>query len=322
MSEGIKTALNPNKIIKLYRTGNNTKTWRSTISDIIGGVSSENDASSNITASPDKQMFTFGEDKSTDVQDNIDLLMTNDPEKFKNNVGTATPVRQFFDKLNGGTGNSYIDGAIKAVKIVSKAADIFRAADNTMNGAETETSLQFTPWMADIKSWNGQYNSLTFTYNFSFAMGQYGLWDAKEEVVKPAFNLIAPVFPQYINALYSRGPIPNILNLATNLIGNLKEFADNEEEGEAADDGWLSRIGRKLDNLLLSTYGNFVWDIEFGTMIHIKRCMITNGTAEFSKETDTNGFPIGATVTLTFDSSMPLALSADSDSHMAARFGK
>ena len=163
-------------------------------------------------------------------------------------------------------------------------------------------------------------------------MGQYGLWDAKKEVVIPAFNLIAPVFPQYLDAAYVAGPIPNSMNFATNLISGLfgaDKKARNSaggsadapaEEEEEIDNTFLGSIANVLDEILLNAYSNFLWDIEFGEYLKIKRCIITNGDLEFSKETDDKGYPVYAKVELSFKSMLPPALSADRSEHMAIRF--
>jgi len=317
-----KPALNPNKVIHLYRFGKAEKdySWRNTISSIFQHLKSEEGNSLS------NYMFPTSE---IDVDPGIELLMTEDPEKFKNSFSTTTPIRSFFDKVTTLAGK-YGEYAKIAWNVVETGINAVSAVKTGFDSNGFNTSKQITPWVTGAPSWDGNTKPLTFSYPFTFSMGQYGLWDAKKEVMIPAFNLIAPVFPQYLDAAYVAGPIPNSMNFATNLIGsffgkgNKTESSSNTSTDDATDDhpddNFISGIARWIDELLLGAYENFLWDIDFGGHLKMRRCIIQNGDLEFSKETDENGFPVYAKVTLQFISMLPPALSSDSGRHMAMRF--
>ena len=313
-------ALNANKIIKLYRFGKPNKTWKTTIATIFQDINNAQEKKA------DKFMFPTS---GVNVEPGIELLMTDDPEKFKNSFGTTTPVKTFFDKITTATGK-YGQYAKTIVETAAQVTNAVNAITNSFSeGTGYQTSRQLNPWVAGAPSWDGNLTPLNFSYNFTFSMGQYGLWDAKKEVMIPAFNLIAPVFPQYLDAAYVAGPIPNAMNFATNLISALttrrkERKAEKEANKDTTEDDETTMMGavaNYLDELLLGAYENFLWDIDFGGHLKFKRCIIKGGDLEFSKETDDQGYPVYAKVHLEFTSMLPPALSADSSKHQAMRFG-
>ena len=77
--------------------------------------------------------------------------------------------------------------------------------------------------MTGVKAWDGSQEGFKFEYEFSFAMGQYGLWNAKEEVVKPILNLIAPALPRSIDNFSMNGPFPTVIQLLSQMVKNVGE---------------------------------------------------------------------------------------------------
>ena len=108
--------------------------------------------------------------------------------------------------------------------------------------------------MTGVKAWDGSKGGFSFEYEFSFAMGQYGLWNAKEEVVKPILNLIAPALPRSMDNFSMSGPFPTAIQLLSQMVKgawtNIKDNAWNKIKGFLNNDSDSKDASDAIDNEL------------------------------------------------------------------------
>ena len=320
--------INDKRIITISRSGSvNSESWKKNLSRLLSGQKKRSNKSIST-------MFNTLEE--WDVKDEVHLLMTeNKPIKISNE--SDTPLRP----LSKGFSNSSIIGKIGNIVTMGLTAwDAWKSA-----GTDSNTSGKFDPWIANLTTWkSGKPISIGLT--FDFAMGQYGLWNAKEEVVKPIMNLLAPVLPQYMNSWMQYGAYPNTLQFIAGLIRNIfgDEIKRDEEEKKAAEGKGelqtetqntndvtikeepistedMSSLASKLEDYILGEYTNFTYDIRFGNTFTFYKMLPTSASTKFSNEVDQDGYPISGNIEITFNGIMPNTLTSATDTERAARFG-
>lgn len=289
--------------------------------------------------------------KDSVVDKRIELLMTSPPKTMKTVNRIKEPVQEL---LKGGG---------KGSDTMGKITTVATAAYNTLNALSTngtgETSSTWQPWMTGVKAWDGSKGGFSFDYEFSFAMGQYGLWNAKEEVVKPILNLIAPALPRSMDNFSMNGPFPTAIQLLSQMVkGALENIGEtvmnstfnndssdfgteimgwfkglNESSGAldkistALEDiggginGVLKGLSDTLNKVIQDSYKNYTYDVKFGNFVTFNNMIITNGETSFSNEVDQYGYPIAGTVKLTFEGLVPLAMNYSSTDLVAIKYG-
>ena len=184
--------------------------------------------------------------KDSVVDNRIHLLMTSPPKTMKTVNRIKEPVQEL---LKGGGKGSDTMG--KITTFANMAYDTLNALSTNGKG---ETSSTWQPWMTGVKAWDGSKGGFSFEYEFSFAMGQYGLWNAKEEVVKPILNLIAPALPRSMNNFSMNGPFPTAIQLLSQMVKgawiNIKDNAWNKIQGLLNKDSDLKDDSGAIDNEL------------------------------------------------------------------------
>lgn len=84
-------------------------------------------------------------------------------------------------------------------------------------------------WWKNLKGWTGS-DPVSFQFAFDFALGQYGLWNAKKEVVIPMLNLIAMFCPSLIADGSMIGPTATPTGMLYSVIaGTLMPVVDQLE---------------------------------------------------------------------------------------------
>ena len=184
--------------------------------------------------------------KDSVVDNRIHLLMTSPPKTMKTSNNIKQPVQEL---LKGGGNGSTIMG-----KVTTFATAAYDTLNAVMTNGTGETSPTWQPWMTGVKAWDGSKGGFSFEYEFSFAMGQYGLWNAKEEVVKPILNLIAPALPRSMNNFSMNGPFPTAIQLLSQMVKgawtNIKDKAWNKIQGLLNKDSDLKDDSGAIDNEL------------------------------------------------------------------------
>ena len=110
-------------------------------------------------------------------------------------------------------GNEY-EKVIEANKVVSKflssksvIGGVISSFEDILNGVAMASATTGSnkslynystqTWWKNLEGWTGS-DPVSFQFTFDFALGQYGLWNAKKEVVIPMLNLIAMFCPSLI----------------------------------------------------------------------------------------------------------------------------
>ena len=279
------------------------------------------------------------------VDKRIELLMTSPPKTMKTSNNIKQPVKEL---LKGGGNGSTIMG-----KVTTFATTAYNTLNAVMTNGDGNTSPTWQPWMTGVKAWDGSKGGFSFDYEFSFAMGQYGLWNAKEEVVLPILNLIAPALPRSMSNFSMDGPFPTAMQLLSLLVQNFLSDTYSKEgnsnflgyfENTVArlktniqEDGIfkgvattavteindvLEDLSNILNDVIQESYKGYTYDVKFGNFVTFNNMIITNGETSFSNEVDQFGYPIAGSVKLTFEGLVPLALNYSDSSLVAIKYGE
>ena len=276
------------------------------------------------------------------VDGRVYLLMTSPPKTMK----TVNRIKEPVQELLKGNSNTTVG------KIASAATTVFNAVNASVID-EGETASTWQPWMTGVKAWDGSKGGFYFDYEFSFAMGQYGLWNAKEEVVLPILNLIAPALPRSMSNFSMNGPFPTAIQLLSLLVQNFLSDTYSKEgnsnflgyfentvdrlKTNIKEDGIfkgvattavteindvLEDLSNILNDVIQESYKGYTYDVKFGNFVTFNNMIITNGETSFSNEVDQFGYPIAGSVKLTFEGLVPLALNYSDSSLVAIKYGE
>ena len=276
------------------------------------------------------------------VDGRVYLLMTSPPKTMK----TVNRIKEPVQELLKGNSNTTVG------KIASAATTVFNAVNASVID-EGGTASTWQPWMTGVKAWDGSKGGFSFDYEFSFAMGQYGLWNAKEEVVLPILNLIAPALPRSMDNFSMNGPFPTAMQLLSLLVQNFLSDTYSKEgnsnflgyfentvdrlKTNIKEDGIfkgvattavteindvLEDLSNILNDVIQESYKGYTYDVKFGNFVTFNNMIITNGETSFSNEVDQFGYPIAGSVKLTFEGLVPLALNYSDSSLVAIKYGE
>ena len=276
------------------------------------------------------------------VDGRVYLLMTSPPKTMK----TVNRIKEPVQELLKGNSNTTVG------KIASATTTVFDAINASVID-EGGTASTWQPWMTGVKAWDGSKGGFYFDYEFSFAMGQYGLWNAKEEVVKPILNLIAPALPRSMSNFSMNGPFPTAIQLLSLLVQNFLSDTYSKEgnsnflgyfentvdrlKTNIKEDGIfkgvattavteindvLEDLSNILNDVIQESYKGYTYDVKFGNFVTFNNMIITNGETSFSNEVDQFGYPIAGSVKLTFEGLVPLALNYSDSSLVAIKYGE
>lgn len=322
------SGINKDRIIDIYITNTNVenRNWKYNLSRLLNTVDN---------AHGDAAIFldvaSLG---NLDVHNDVHLLLT-EPKGVAIQNTPSYPVGEFANTLSG-KGNGILG---KLGSIWKTGVSLFSAINQAIEGSDA-TSGVWDPWMSNVQAWKGgsTQNIAELSYTFKFAMGQYGLWNAKEEVVKPILNLLAPCLPQYINSFMQYGPFPNGIGLLANLLGdairgNLPDSTSSSQEGSSSDSGTaepitddnsnfsLEELAARLETNILSSYHKYTFDIEFGSIVTYYQMLPLSARVNFSNEVDQYGYPISGNIEIKFKGIAPFVLSASTDQELGVRYG-
>ena len=326
MSLSIIPNINPNRIITLTYSDNtgtssvSERSWRNNMRRLLTSLEK---AKQGIYRSPASSfMFDPKESSKWDVHENIQLLINENKGLAIDNV-TDTP----FQALSNITQNSGMVGKIATLAVATTT--LLSAFGDDYN--EGTTSGVFNPWMSEIPAWKGG-KKAEITYTFDFAMGQYGMWNALEEVVKPILNLAAPCIPQFIDFFMQNGAFPTSWDLISNVIRQAFDAFSDTKDVEYDDDytpndeevnkrkSAFENFSKELEKILLAEYKTYTYDMKFGNMMMFYKMLPVGVKVNFSNEVDQMGFPISGSAELTFRGVLPLTISSLTDEERALVF--
>ena len=330
MASSFFPKINKDRILTIEYSDNGSssatnKSWKNNLSRIIESCyNTHHDKTKDLYI-----MFPHLDDgieaikKEWDVNENIQLLLTDN----KGLNSASSPENPLKSLSNVGNKKSMIG---KVFSIATGVASAYSALNST--GTES-TSGSFYPWVAGITAWNGG-QKIKLNYKFDFAMGQYGLWNAKEEVVKPIMNLMAPTIPQYMNPTMIYGSYPNSWKLIADFLKSVVDAISGgenflDENGQKTTyntnainfgEGGLQDLAILMEDIILTNYSKFTYNITCGNMFTYFDMLPISSKVEWSNEVDQNGYPIAGTITLDFEGLMPITLSSFTPYEMAVGF--
>lgn len=322
---------------KVTLTSNNNSvtdsSWKYNLKNILGG-SSDNagvngKASSNILNSS-----VVANQFNVDPQ--IELLLEDFPKISVGGEEAERPILDFISGKSPYLPDSWNTNIAKVSSIAGGITNLGMTAAGTYGALSGDSGVynQWYPWVSLIKTWNMEnLKGLEFTVTFNFSMGQYGLWNAKKEVVLPILNLVAPAIPRMLNSWSAQGPFQSTLQMLSNLVLGVVESTGNTIDyiKENGVDGIVDKLttadftslGSALQDFIMKSSGylNYTYDVKFGDFIELSNCLIERAQAEWSSETDQYGYPIKGKAILNLSTITPLTLQQSSADIRAIRFG-
>ena len=220
------TSLNESRVIKLSKaepaSENNWKTYISTCAKSVSSLTSErenvggtpggwvNDVASNLIEgylSPKEATgyfsFLTGKGGSSLGVESLGEAFNVDPEvqliasqdwrlnsignEYKEVMESDNLVTKFLSMNKVGKALSGFEDILNGVAMASAAT----GSNKSLYNYSTQT------WWKNLEGWTGS-DPVSVQFTFDFALGQYGLWNAKKEVVIPMLNLIAMFCPSLI----------------------------------------------------------------------------------------------------------------------------
>lgn len=252
------TSLNESRIIKLSKaepaSANNWKNYISECAKSVSSLTSErenvggtpggwvNDVASNLIEgylSPKEATgyfsFLTGKGGSSlgveslgeafNVDPEVQLIASQDwrlngiENEYKGVMESDNLVTKFLSMNKVGKSLSGFEDILNGVAMASAAT----GSNKSLYNYSTQT------WWKNLKGWTGS-DPVSVQFTFDFALGQYGLWNAKKEVVIPMLNLIAMFCPSLIADGSMIGPTATPTGMLYSVIaGTLMPVVDQLE---------------------------------------------------------------------------------------------
>ena len=246
---------------------------------------------------------------------------------LKNDIETTDPLGFISKAINGAQG---------VMKVIKTAAVFFKRANDLKAslGGDNKTT-PWLPWTNNALAYK-KAGPMKISMDFEFHMGEFGLWDAKEEVFKPIFNLMSLFIPAGISGVNVIPHLPYTTEFIFNFIAGLKgdtKAAANLLSGEKKEEkdnipkaGIFERISTKVGTAMVyavETTSSRNVDIELGKgNIVLKKMQPVNCNISFSnKEFDENGYPAYGKISMQFQSYQPATLDGVRSGASAINFG-
>lgn len=267
---------------------------------------------------------------SFDVKDNVVLTLDSFPKIGSNNEWTTaseqvsevvSEVKSFIDTAKGNDKTNEKSFFNTLSNMTKKGTSLLAMGVGTISSLSDMGGQDFAapgrilqPWSLNVPVWKGSNSSNhSFTLNFKFNMGQYGLWNAYEEVYKPAINLVAPVMMRNNGHLFADGSGPNVFTL-------LAQAFENILDGEKTifdETGFFN----KLEEFVIQQYTGYVYEVSLGSFVNFTNVIFTNGDITWGTEVDNYGYPTSANVSIKLQTMTPMALNNSSSLALAIRYG-
>ena len=139
--------------------------------------------------------------------------------EYKGVMESDNLVTKFLSMNKVGKSLSGFEDILNGVAMASAAT----GSNKSLYNYSTQT------WWKNLKGWTGS-DPVSVQFTFEFALGQYGLWNAKKEVVIPMLNLIAMFCPSLIADGSMIGPTATPTGMLYSVIaGTLMPVVDQLE---------------------------------------------------------------------------------------------
>ena len=237
------------RTINIYlQSSSGTKDWRSFLSEAVFGVAHTFVSDSNLLSVVDSEVTL----PMTSVP-SIDASY--EPKEPLANI--VKDAKSGASSLVGQISNVIFPGSKELAESLAKKVIDFGEAIYT--GASGNI---FTPWWTSVPALDsGAVKRPTFSLSFDFAMGQFGLWDATKEVVKPILNLCAPVLLRELTDFTYKPPFPSAAMLTKDALDAILTASKDETR-----DGVIST--------LTGIYDAYTYTVQFGSFATYSRMLL------------------------------------------------
>ena len=250
--------MNKNRVVNIVRVGMPSSNWRNWMNDSFRTIS-------GIT--------------HMQISSEVDLVLAQETFQYTLASKADAPMQGLLEQVGQ-------KGASGALLMMGEA----------INAATSGASATFNPWFKYVKAWQNM-EPVQLPLNFEFKMGQFGLWDAKQEVVLPILSLLLPVLPKKLNSIAMEGPFQSVATLlALVLKGTVFNLAGEGDLSDAISRSVLGEVDK-------STYR-----VSIGKQLLLDRAYCVSANVSLSTNVDQFGLPISGTIQLAYEGAMPPAI--------------
>lgn len=273
------------RTINIYlQSSEGTKNWKSFLKEAIFNATNT---------------FVSDSDLLDEVDSNVTLPMTSVPsidasyEPKEPLANIVNDTKSGASSLVGKVSNVIFPGSKELAESLTQKAIDFGEAIYTGTSGNI-----FNPWWTSVPALDsGAVKRPTFSLSFDFAMGQFGLWNATEEVVKPILNLCAPVLLRELTDFTYKPPFPSAAMLTKDALDDILTKSKNQTQ-----DGIIAT--------LTGIYDDYTYTVQFGDFATYSRMLLKSASSSFSNKVDDKGMPISGSVTLGFQALVPYTAGA------------
>lgn len=250
--------MNKNRVVNIVRVGMPSSNWRNWMNDSFRTISGIN------------QM---------QISSEVDLVLAQEAFQYTLASKADAPLQSFLEQV----GQKGVTGALLKL-------------GESIDAATGGSAATFNPWFKYVKAWRNM-EPVQLPLNFEFKMGQFGLWDAKQEVVLPILSLLLPVLPRRLDAIEMEGPFQSATTLlALILKGTVFNLAGEGDISDAISRSVLGEVDK-------STYR-----VSVGKQLLLDRAYCVSANVSLSTNVDQFGLPISGTIQLAYEGVMPPAI--------------
>lgn len=247
------------------------------------------------------------------------LIFVDQNIRFSSSTEYEEVLKSLFEKLKNSTPGKIASGLQKLSSFAAGVASTMTDSEENAQKQAFLKKLQIMPagaryqtTLASMPAWKDTSKLNIGSFTFNFYLGMAGDWDGRTEVYNPALALYKVNLPSKEKGVL-RGPLPPTSEVfgvvAAKVTSSVKTAAGQAfsggNAGDDSDSGMQYQIEKALSEALtsmeeglkttLSTYSGAV-SLTWGKF-KFPLFTVKDTSIEFSKETDTNGYPIKATVT-------------------------
>lgn len=218
--------------------------------------------------------------KNLMISSEVSLTMAQEAFQYSLASKADAPLQSFLEQV----GSKGVTGAVLKL-------------GESIEAMSEGSAATFNPWFKYVKAWRNM-EPVSLPLSFEFKLGQFGLWNAKQEVVLPILSLLLPLLPKRVDAISMEGPFQSATTLlALILKGTVFNIAG---EGDVAD--VISR--EVLKEVNKSTYR-----ISVGKQLLLDRAYCMSANVNLSTNVDQYGLPISGSIQLAYEGAIPPAIS-------------
>jgi len=233
------------------------------------------------------------------------VVLTKGGSDWKLGYDIAPNIRLYLENDVSISVNQTYEDPLKEIMEAMKSTKLGKLAADFAGVAEIGTLISGTRLMTKYvgsKAWKTS-SQLDFSLSFNFYMGMAGKWEGRTEVYNPIAALGNVFLPKVTSGITIAGPGPSYADiLSTQAKSILKDltgaditnFANLQSESTAAQKTEQSTVHKVMKEMMTK---NAV-SVTIGKVYNFKSVLPMSFEYSFSKETDTEGYPISGSVNI------------------------